>query len=473
MAGTQRFGVVGLAVMGANIALNISDRGFPISVYNRTGSVTDEFLAKNPGRNITGAKTLEEFTASLERPRRILVMVKAGAAVDGVIAQLRPLLEDGDLIIDGGNSLYSDTERRTRELEAVGLRFLGMGVSGGEEGARFGPSLMPGGTREGYESISDIVQAISAKTDSGPCVTYVGRGSAGHFVKMVHNGIEYGDMQLIAEAYDLLRTIGGLDAPALERTFTEWNTDPRLQSFLIEITSKIVARKDPETGGVLLDYILDKAGQKGTGKWTTVAALDLGVPVPTITAAVDARLISGLKDERVAAAEALPGPKAKAGILPANVLAPQVASALYAAKVMSYAQGMAMLTQASKEFGYGLNLREIARIWKGGCIIRAALLDEIMKVYESEPAPVNLLVSPYFSAAMQGAETSLRRMVALASEHGLAVPALSASLAYFDGYRRARGPAYLIQAQRDYFGAHTFERTDRPGAAVHFDWLTE
>lgn len=470
MASTQQFGVIGLAVMGANLALNISDRGIPISVYNRTGSVTDAFMAENAGRNIVAAKTLEEFVASLERPRRILIMVQAGKAVDAVIDSLKPLLDQGDILIDGGNSHYPDTERRFVSLEAAGFRFVGMGVSGGEEGARFGPSLMPGGPKEGYEYLAPTLEAIAAKTDTGACVTHVGRGAAGHFVKMVHNGIEYGDMQLIAETYDMLREIGGLSPAEMEATFAEWNAG-QLKSFLIEITQDIVARTEPGTGKLMLDLIVDKAGQKGTGKWTTVAALDLGVPIPTITAAVDARLLSSLKAERVKASKVLSGAKSKAGSAEKKMLASELAKALYAAKVCSYAQGLAMLAKASVEYKYDLHLDEVARIWKGGCIIRAVMLDRIRAAYAGGNPPVNLLLDPTFAAEMREGEASLRHMVSVAAAQGIPVPAMGASLAYYDSFRRERGPAYLTQAQRDYFGAHTFERVDQPGSVVHFDWI--
>ncbi len=469
MPATQQFGVVGLAVMGANLALNVSDRGIPISVYNRTISVTEEFVARNPGRDIVGAKTLEEFVGSLIKPRCILLMVQAGKAVDAVIAQLRPLLDKGDIVIDGGNSHYPDTERRFIELEKAGLRFVGMGVSGGEEGARHGPSLMPGGPAEAYAALAPTLEKIAAKTDTGACVTHVGRGAAGHFVKMVHNGIEYGDMQLIAETYDLLREVGGFSPVEMEETFRAWNRGI-LKSFLIEITSEIVARKDPETGSLMLDLIVDKAGQKGTGKWTTQAALDLGIAVPTMTAAVDARMVSALKAERVAASKVLSGARPKVGAVDKLAIRQDLEKALYAAKVCSYAQGLAMLAKASTEFQYGLHLDEVARIWKGGCIIRAAMLDRIRAAYAGGNPPVNLLVDASFAEEMKSAESSLRRMVSLAAQQGIAAPALSASLAYYDAYRRERLPAYLTQAQRDFFGAHTFERSDRPGEAVHFEW---
>jgi len=473
MTGTQKFGVIGLAVMGENIALNIERNGFPIAVYNRTASVTERFLAERAaGKDAVGASTLEEFVASLERPRRILVMVKAGAPVDTVLEQLTPLLEEGDIVVDGGNSNWEDTERRVGASIGKPWKFFGMGVSGGEEGALWGPSLMPGGDREAYDTLSPILEKIAAKTDSGPCVAYCGRGSAGHFVKMVHNGIEYGDMQLIAEAYDILRHLGNVtDGAEMEEIFSAWNAS-ELQSFLIEITAKIVNHPDRETGeGLLLDRIVDSAGQKGTGKWTTIAALQFGVAIPTITAAVDARIVSSLRAERLRAAKKLTGANPPQGGLHVEraKIVHDVRHALYAAKICSYAQGMALLRAASKENDYGIDMAETARIWKGGCIIRAAFLDDISNAFRRNPALANLLLDEWFASAVAEREDALRRVVCLAAGHGLPVPAMSASLAYYDGYRRARGSAYLIQAQRDFFGAHTFERTDKEGT-FHEQW---
>lgn len=470
MAGTQKFGVIGLAVMGENIALNVESKGFPVAVYNRTTSVTEQFMAtRATGKNVVGAKTIEEFVAALERPRRILVMVKAGPAVDAVIKQLAPLLEEGDIIIDGGNSHYDDTERRFQESESQPYTFFGMGVSGGEEGALKGPSLMPGGARKSYDDLSPVLEKIAAQTDSGPCVTYCGRGSAGHFVKMVHNGIEYGDMQLIAETVDVLRTLGGIDSGGeLQQIFSDWNAG-ELQSFLIEITADIVNHADGEADGLLMDKIEDAAGQKGTGKWTTISALQLGVPVPTITAAVDARIVSSLRPQRLKAARKL------VGKVPARVevdkaqLVDDLRQALYAAKICSYAQGMAMIAAASREHEYGIDLGETARIWKGGCIIRAVFLDEITKAYKSDPELENLLMNDGFAKAAADREAAWRRVVGFATANGLPVPGMAASLAYYDAYRRERLPAYLIQAQRDYFGAHTFKRIDREGI-FHEEW---
>lgn len=382
----QKFGVIGLAVMGENLALNVERNGFPIAVYNRTGAKTDEFMQQRAqGKNVKAAYTLEEFVQSLERPRRILVMVKAGKPVDAVIDQLKPLLDQDDMIIDGGNSLYEDTERRTKELEATGLGFVGMGVSGGEEGALWGPSLMPGGTEASYKELEPILTKIAAQVDDGPCVTFIGPGGAGHYVKMVHNGIEYGDMQLIAEAYDLLKNIAGLNAKQLHEVFGEWNTTEELNSFLIEITADIFKKVDPETGLPLVDLILDSAGQKGTGRWTVMSALELGVSIPTIIAAVNSRIISSYKDERMAASKELPGPTLKYDG-DVSSLVNKIRDALYCSKICSYAQGMALLSKASQEYKYNLNLSEMARIWKGGCIIRAGFLNKIKEAFNEIPA---------------------------------------------------------------------------------------
>ncbi|HXE55290.1 MAG TPA: NADP-dependent phosphogluconate dehydrogenase [Tepidisphaeraceae bacterium] len=473
MAG-QAFGVIGLEVMGRNIALNIERNGFPIAVYNRTYSKTEDFinnLAK--GKNAKGAKTVAEFVQLLERPRRILIMVKAGAPVDAVIAELRPHLEDGDIVIDGGNSLFHDTERRSNELANTGIKFFGMGVSGGEEGALWGPSLMPGGDKEAYQHLEPILSKIAAKTpDDGPCVTYIGAKGAGHFVKMVHNGIEYGDMQLIAEAYDLLKNCGGFNNRQLKDIFLEWN-EGELKSFLIEITAKVIDFPDPQDPSrSLIDMILDKAGQKGTGKWTTQTALDLGIPIPTITAAVDARGISALKDERVAASKLLLGPRPTRLQGDPRGFINDVRAALYCSKICSYAQGFAMIAAANQQFNYGMHLDEIARIWKAGCIIRAVFLDEIKKAFKEQPTLPNLLITNRFRDATAQRQESWRRIVAVAAQTGIGTPAFGASLAYYDSYRRERLPANLIQAQRDFFGAHTYERVDRSGA-VHTEWAQQ
>lgn len=472
--GQQKFGVIGLAVMGENLALNVERNGFPISVYNRTESKTKDFMEKRAqGKNVHAAYSLEDFVQSLERPRRILVMVKAGGPVDKVIEQLKPLLDKDDMIIDGGNSLYEDTERRTKDLESTGLGFMGMGVSGGEEGALWGPSLMPGGTEASYKELESILTKIAAQVDDGPCVTYIGPGGAGHYVKMVHNGIEYGDMQLIAEAYDLLKNAVGVSNEQLHEIFAEWNKTPELESFLIEITADIFTKKDTETSNHLVDMIIDSAGQKGTGRWTVINALELGVAVPTITAAVNARIMSGIKDERVAASKELTGPTGKYEG-DAQAMINKVRDALYCSKICSYAQGMALLAAASKEFNYNLNLGESARIWKGGCIIRAGFLNKIKKAFDENPGLPNLLLAPEFKQTILDRQDAWREVVATAGKLGLPVPAFSASLDYFDSYRRATLPQNLTQAQRDYFGAHTYERTDKPrGEFFHTEWPTK
>jgi 6-phosphogluconate dehydrogenase len=471
----RTFGVIGLAVMGENLALNVESRGFPIAVYNRTASKTKEFMeTRAVGKDVKAAYSLEEFVQILERPRKILVMVKAGPPVDAVIEQLKPLLEEGDMIIDGGNSLYEDTERRTRDLESTTkLGFVGMGVSGGEEGALHGPSLMPGGTEFAYRELEPILTKIAAQVDDGPCVTYVGPGGAGHYVKMVHNGIEYGDMQLIAEAYDVLKNGLGLSNQQLQETFTEWNRTDELNSYLIEITADIFKYVDPETGHHLVDLILDSAGQKGTGRWTVLSSLELGVPIPTIYAAVNARVMSAYKDERVAAAKELPGPgETYPG--DAALFVDKVRDALYCSKMCSYAQGMALIAKASQEFNYNISLPESARIWKGGCIIRAGFLDKIRKAFAENPGLPNLLLAPEFKQSILDRQEAWREVLVLANKLGIPVPAFSSSLDYFDSYRRANLPQNLTQAQRDYFGAHTYERTDKPrGEFFHTEWMAE
>jgi 6-phosphogluconate dehydrogenase len=465
----QSFGVIGLAVMGENLALNVERNGFPVAVYNRTSEVTRNFMAKRAqGKNVQDTYTLEEFVSALERPRRILLMVKAGKPVDAVIDQLRPLLEEGDMIIDGGNSLFEDTERRTKELESTGLRFIGMGVSGGEEGALNGPSLMPGGTRAAYDSIEPIVTKIAAQVDDGPCVTYIGPRGAGHYVKMVHNGIEYGDMQLIAEAYDLMKNVLGLNHEQLYEVFAEWNLTEELNSFLIEITTDIFTNIDSETGKPLVELILDAAGQKGTGRWTVISALELGVSIPTITAAVNARIISSIKEERVAASKQLSGPTAKFdGDIKSTIN--KVRDALYCSKICSYAQGMDLIGTASKTYEYDIDLGETARIWKGGCIIRAGFLNKIKHAFDEDPTLPNLLLAPEFKQTILDRQTAWREVVAMAAHFGIPVPAFSASLDYFDSYRRDRLPQNLTQAQRDYFGAHTYQRVDKDGV-FHTEW---
>ena len=420
------------------------------------------------GKNIKAAYSLEEFVQSLERPRRILVMVKAGGPVDAVIGQLKPLLEEGDMIIDGGNSLYEDTERRVKELEPTGLGFIGMGVSGGEEGALNGPSLMPGGTRAAYAEIEHILTKIAAQVDDGPCVTYIGPGGAGHYVKMVHNGIEYGDMQLIAEAYDLMKNVLGLNHDQLHDVFAEWNLTDELNSFLIEITADIFTNLDEDTGKPLVELIVDAAGQKGTGRWTVISALEKGVAIPTITAAVNARIMSSIKAERVAASKELDGPTAKFdGDVKAMIS--KIRDALYCSKICSYAQGMALIGKASQTYDYGIDLGETARIWKGGCIIRAGFLNKIKRAFDENPSLNNLLLAPEFKQTILDRQDAWREVVAMAAQLGIPVPAFSASLDYFDSYRRDRLPQNLTQAQRDYFGAHTYERVDKEGT-FHTEW---
>jgi 6-phosphogluconate dehydrogenase len=467
---TSQFGMIGLGVMGSNLALNVVDHGFTVAVWNRETETAVKFCAANADKPLTATRTLEEFVAALQRPRRIMMMIKAGAPVDEMLGKLMPLLEAGDVVIDGGNSWFKDTQARAARLLEHDLHFVGSGVSGGEEGARFGPSLMPGGTRESWEHTRDVFEAIAARSDSGPCVTYCGPDGAGHFVKMVHNGIEYGDMQLIAEAYDLLRRGLGCGAEELADIFGKWNEGP-LQSFLIEITAKIFRVRDPETGAPLVDKVLDKAGQKGTGKWTAQVALDLGVPIPTIAAAIDARVLSSMKDERVQAARVFGGlkPAAPTG---REQFIQDVHDALYAAKICSYAQGFALMRAGSNEWKWSLDLREIARIWKAGCIIRAKFLDSIMRAYERNAGLTNLLLDDAFRGEITQAQDSWRRCTTFAQTHGIAVPAFSASLAYFDSYRTADLPQNLTQAQRDFFGAHTYQRNDKGVDApfVHTDW---
>ncbi len=471
-------GLIGLAVMGENLALNVESRGFRISVFNRTTAKTDELLGgRAKGKNFFGAKTLSEFIGSLKKPRRVFLMVKAGKPVDDMIAQVLPLLERGDIIIDGGNSLYTDTERRCTELEAKGFHYLGTGVSGGEEGALRGPSIMAGGSREAYDAVAPILRKIAAQVDGEPCCAYIGAGGAGHFVKMVHNGIEYGDMQLICEAYQILRYGLGLTVPELQKVFEDWNKGD-LDSYLIEITAKILAVKDPVTGAPMIDMIQDQAGQKGTGGWTIKAALDFGIPISTISEAVFARSISAMKEERVAASEKLKmrkidtedewswnDPRERLDWLPI------VRDSLYASKICSYAQGYALLRAASLEKKWNLDFGEIAKIWRGGCIIRARFLHRIKEAYDRKPQLANLMLDPYFSDIVTKAQYGWRTILQRAISIGLPMPAISASLAYYDSYRTARLSANLLQAQRDYFGAHTYERMDQPkGKFFHLDW---
>ncbi len=486
-------GLIGLAVMGQNLALNVADHGFRISVYNRTTATTEKFVAANPSTpgGLQGCTTLEEFVGSLASPRRIIILVKAGGPTDAVIDSLVPLLDKNDIIIDGGNAHWLDTIRREKDLKAKGLRFIGSGVSGGEEGARFGPSLMPGGEFEAWKEIEPIWKAIAAKVDGKtgrplegaeagkpveggvPCTAYIGTDGAGHYVKMVHNGIEYGDMQMICEAYALMKNVLGLSASEMGDVFSEWNQGD-LDSFLIEITADILKQNDPVTGKPLVDVILDVAGQKGTGKWTSVSALDMGVPAPTIAEAVFARCISAVKDERVAASKILqrPAPAKYEGDRSEFIEA--VRDALYCSKICSYAQGFQLMRAAQEEYGWKLNFGEIAQIFRGGCIIRARFLQKITEAYERDPNLANLLLDPYFTGAIEKAEASWRKVVATAATSGVSVPTFYSALAYFDAYRSERLPANLLQGQRDYFGAHTYERVDQPrGKFYHIDWLAQ
>jgi 6-phosphogluconate dehydrogenase len=466
----QVFGLIGLGVMGQNFVLNVERNGYGVAVYNRTAETTDKYIAgPAAGKNIKPAYTLKEFIDSLESPRKIMLLVKAGAPVDATIQQLIPLLDKGDLIIDGGNSFFTDTERRAKELESQGFNFFGMGVSGGEEGALWGPSLMPGGSRDAYKEVEPIMNAVAAKADEDgePCVTYLGPGGSGHYVKMVHNGIEYGDMELIAEAYYLLDRALGLSAQEFHEIFTEWNK-AELSSFLIEITAKVFSKVDEDTGKPLVEVILDKAGQKGTGRWMGENALELGISIPTIIAAVNGRIISSQKEERVHASSVLTGPtkKYEGG---SQKLIDATRDALYVSKICSYAQGMSLLKKASVEYGYNMDLGTIARIWRAGCIIRARLLNDITSAFNRNKDLPNLLVDDAFRESVNSRQESWRFVIKCAIEMGIPMPAMSASLAYYDSYRSERLPANLIQAQRDFFGAHTFERIDKPGI-FHADW---
>jgi 6-phosphogluconate dehydrogenase len=463
-------GLIGLAVMGENLVLNMASKGFSVAVYNRTTEVTEKFAAgKANGKNIQPTRTMEEFVSALKQPRKAMIMVKAGAPVDAVIAQLSPLLEKGDVIIDGGNSLFTDTQRRCKDLEGKGIHFVGMGVSGGEEGALKGPSLMPGGSRESWEIIAPIFRKIAAQVDGEPCCRYMGPDGAGHYVKMVHNGIEYGDMQLICEAYAILKQVIGMDAPELADTFTEWNGG-ELDSYLIEITSQIFRKIDPDTGQPLVDVILDKAGQKGTGLWTLQSAIQQSVVISTINAAVEARVISSRKNERVASSKVLPQPKPKKFSGDRKQLIDAIRNALYASKIVSYAQGMELLGAASIQYKWQLNFGDIATIWRGGCIIRAKFLNRIVEAYQRDKELHNLLLDSYFTGIIEQTQDNWRIAVATAVGQGVAVPAFGASLAYFDSYRSARLPSNLLQAQRDFFGAHTYERVDKPGV-FHTEWM--
>jgi len=482
-------GLIGLAVMGQNLALNMADHGFRVSVYNRTTSRTDAFLAAHPDTpgGLVGAPTLEEFVRSLERPRKIIILVQAGSPTDAVIEALLPLLDPGDIIVDGGNARWTDTIRREADLAAMGLRFIGSGVSGGEEGARFGPSLMPGGDESAWAELKPVWEAIAAKVDPEtgrplpggapgkpvaggvPCAAYIGPDGAGHYVKMVHNGIEYGDMQMICEAYALMANLLGMPCPEMGEVFGRWN-EGVLDSFLIEITADILRQADPETGRPFVEVVLDTAGQKGTGKWTSVNALDMGIPAPCIAEAVFARFMSAARTERVAASKVL-SPAVEPFRAGRETFVDAIHDALYCSKICSYAQGFQLMAAARKEYGWGLRFGEIAMIWRGGCIIRARFLQKIFEACQRDPALPNLLLDPYFKSEIGRCQQNWRRVVSAAALHGVPVPTFAAALAYYDGYRSERLPANLLQAQRDYFGAHTYERTDRePGKFFHLDW---
>ncbi|MBS1831894.1 MAG: NADP-dependent phosphogluconate dehydrogenase [Acidobacteria bacterium] len=483
-------GLVGLAVMGQNLALNIADHGFRISVYNRTTETMEKFVANNPNTpgGVVGEKTVEDFVKSLKRPRKVIILVKAGGATDAVINSLLPFLEKDDIIIDGGNALWTDTIRREKDLKAMGFRFIGSGVSGGEEGARFGPSLMPGGDRAAFAEIEPIWKAIAAKVDATtgkplmgatpghpvvggvPCTTYIGENGAGHYVKMVHNGIEYGDMQMICEAYAIMTGVLGMSPEECGDVFAEWNTGV-LDSFLIEITADILKQKDPVTGKPFVDIVLDAAGQKGTGKWTSVNALDMGVPAPTVAEAVFARCLSAIKEERVAASTKLPGVSGVAAPADKKAFIAAIHDALYCSKICAYAQGFQLMREAQKEYNWKLHFGEIAQIFRGGCIIRARFLQKITEAYARDGELVNLLLDPFFTSEIARTQSNWRSVIAAAAQAGVPIPTFGSALSYYDGYRSANLPANLLQAQRDYFGAHTYERVDQPrGKFFHLDW---
>ena len=469
------FGLIGLAVMGENLALNVESRGYKVAVYNRTTSKVDDFInGRAAGKNFVGCHNLEDLVKSIKRPRKVMMLVKAGPAVDAIIDQLIPLMEEGDIIIDGGNTHYADTERRTKEVEDKGLLYVGTGVSGGEEGALKGPSLMPGGSPAAWKHVKKLFQAIAAKVGKNnniPCCEWVGPRGAGHYVKMVHNGIEYGDMQLICEAYYLLKHGLGYSNDQLYDVFADWNQS-ELESYLIEITRDIFSVKDEETGEHLVDKVLDTAGAKGTGKWMSQLALDLGVPSTLVTEAVYARSLSARKEERVRASEELVGAKPGTVSGKPELFVDKVRKALYASKIVSYAQGYVQMREASQEHNWDLNYGDIALLWRGGCIIRAVFLDKIKSAFKKDPELENLMLAPYFQKALKRSQTAWRAVVQQAAKLGLPCPAFMTALAYYDGYRQARLPANLLQAQRDYFGAHTFERTDKPrGEFFHAEWL--
>jgi len=485
----SEIGLIGLAVMGQNLALNIADHGFRISVYNRTTSKMEAFISKHPDTpgGLVGKAELKEFVDSIRKPRKIVILVKAGAGTDAVIDELIPLLDDEDIIVDGGNAKWTDTIRREKDLAAKGLRFVGSGVSGGEEGARFGPSLMPGGKESAYRELQPIWEAVAAKVDHEtgkplegaapgkpikggvPCTTYIGPNGAGHYVKMVHNGIEYGDMQMICEAYDLMKNLLGMSAPEIGSIFTEWN-EGDLDSFLVEITADVLKQKDPSSDADFVDIVLDTAGQKGTGKWTSINALDMGTPAPTVAEAVFARCLSAVKEERVAASEILKGPKV-GELPPREEVIAAIKEALYCSKICSYAQGFQLMRHAQEEYDWTLNFGRIAEIWRGGCIIRARFLQKITDAFNRKADLANLVLDPYFCDALHKGQSSWRKVVAMGAMNGVPTPTFSSALSYFDSYRSARLPQNLLQAQRDFFGAHTYERVDQPrGKFFHIDW---
>ncbi|MGJ8514369.1 NADP-dependent phosphogluconate dehydrogenase [Carnimonas bestiolae] len=468
----QEIGVIGMAVMGKNLALNIESRGYTVSIFNRSRGKTDEVIAEHSDKKLVPSYTIEEFVDSLEKPRRILLMVQAGEATDKTIESLKPHLDKGDILIDGGNTLYTDTIRRNKELSDEGFNFIGTGVSGGEEGALKGPSIMPGGQKEAYKLVAPILEKIAAKAPDGdPCVTYVGPDGAGHYVKMVHNGIEYGDMQLIAESYSLLKGTLGLSNRELADVFSEWNQG-ELDSYLIDITAKVFTKKDKDSDHDVVDIILDSAGQKGTGKWTSKSALDFGVPLPLITESVFARFISALKDQRVKAAKVLTGPTPKPFDGDRAEFIEKIRRALYLSKIVSYAQGFSQYKSASESYGWDLNYGEIAKIFRAGCIIRAGFLQKITDAYEEDPQLDNLLLAPYFKGIADEYQQALRDVVAYAVQQGIPTPTFSSAIAYFDSYRSEKLPANLIQAQRDFFGAHTYQRLDKEGT-FHTEWLKD
>lgn len=468
-----QIGVVGMAVMGKNLALNIESRGYSVAIYNRTGSKTEKVVADHPDKNLVPSYTIEDFVNSLETPRRIILMVKAGAPTDATIKSLLPHLDKGDVLIDGGNTFFQETMRRNEELDNSGINFIGMGVSGGEKGALEGPSLMPGGQKEAYDLVEPILKKIAAKAEDGEaCVTYVGPNGAGHYVKKVHNGIEYGDMELIAESYNLMRNLLGLSNDEISDVFNEWK-DGELKSYLIDITADILTRKDDlGTGKPIVDVILDRAGNKGTGKWSSQSALELGVPQSLITESVYARYISAMKDERVAASQVLPNPEFDLGDVDKKELVEKIRRALYFSKIMSYAQGFEQLRVASENYNWNLNYGDMAKIWREGCIIRAQFLQKITDAYEKNPELKNLMLDDYFKKIVEEYQNDVRDIAALAIKAGVACPGFSSAITYYDQYRSAHLPANIIQAQRDYFGAHTYERTDREGV-YHYEWYHE